>query len=89
MVPGAPGDVLVQVVIAGGQNVQARAGLVRDDDGMGIGKLLTKPRVHHRRIEGPAPGVHGVPAWTRPRASYGCGEHQVFSCSEGHTGIWC
>ena len=43
VVPRAARDVLVQVVVAGGEDVEARALLVGDDDRVRVGELLAEP----------------------------------------------
>ena len=71
VMPGTAGDVLIQVVIAGGDNVEAGAGLVGNDDSVGVGELLAEPGVHHGRVQGPAPGVHIIPPRARPGTGHG------------------
>src|ERR1035438_3523681 len=87
MMPGAARHVLVKVVIAGGEDVESCARLIGNDDGVGISKLLTIPRVHHGRVQGAAPHVHGVPARPRPGAGDSRRENKVFSCGECHGSI--
>ncbi len=84
MMPGAARDVLVEVIIAGRENVETRAGLIGDHDGVCIGELFAIPRVHHGGVEGTSPHVHIVPARARPGAGDGCRKHEVFGSGECH-----
>ena len=51
VVPRAARHVLVEVVVAGGEDVEPGAQLVGDDDGVRVGELLAIPRVHHGGVE--------------------------------------
>ena len=82
VVPRAAGEVLVQVVVAVGEDVEARALLVGDHGGVRVEELLAEADVEQRRVEGPAPQAAVVPARPRPRSGDGRREHQVLGGGE-------
>ena len=55
VVPGTARHVLVQVIIAGREDVETGTHLIGNNDRVRIGELLAKPRVHHGGVEGAAP----------------------------------
>ncbi len=55
VVPRAPGQVLVHVQVAMGEDVQAGALLVADQHGHGVLKFLAEAHVQHARIEAGVP----------------------------------
>ena len=52
VMPGPSGDVLVEVVVARRENVEACALEIRDDHRVRIREALAEPRVHHGGVEG-------------------------------------
>ena len=82
VVPRATGDVLVEVVVTGRQDVEPGALLVGDDHRVRIGELLAEPGIHHRGVERATPHVGRVPARPGPRARHRRRKHEVFRCGE-------
>jgi len=64
--PRPTGEVLVKVVVAVGEDVEAGALLVGDDGRVRVEELLAEANVEQRRIERPTPQALVVPAWPRP-----------------------
>ena len=86
VVPRAAGEVLVEVVIAIGEDVESGAFLIGDHRRVRIEELLAEVDVEEGRVERPAPQAAGVPARPRPRAGDGRGEHQVLGGREHRGG---
>ena len=82
VVPRTAGEVLVEVVVAIGEDVEPGALLVGDDGGLRVEELFAEPDIEQRRVERPAPQAAVVPARSRPRAGDGRGEHQVLGSCE-------
>ena len=82
VVPRAAGEVLVEVVVAVGQDVEPGALLVGDHGRVRVEELLAEADVEQRGVERPAPQAAVVPARPRPRAGDGRGEHQVLGGRE-------
>ena len=82
VVPRAAGEVLVEVVVAVGEDVEPGALLVGDHGGVRVEELLAEADVEQRRVERPAPQAAVVPARPRPRAGDGRREHQVLGGRE-------
>ena len=59
MVPRAAGEVLVEVVVAVGQDVEPGALLVGDHRRVRVEELLAEADVEKRRVERPAPQAAG------------------------------
>ena len=82
VVPRAAGEVLVEVVVAVGEDVEPRALLLGDHGRVCVEELLAETDVEQRRVERPAPQAAVIPARPRPRAGDGRREHQVLGGRE-------
>ena len=59
VVPRAPGEVLIEVVVAVRQDVESGALLVGDHGGVRVEELLAEADVEERRVERAAPQAAG------------------------------
>jgi hypothetical protein len=55
VVPRASGEILVEVVVAVGEDVEPRALLLGEHDGVRVEELLSETDVEQRRVERPTP----------------------------------
>ena len=82
VMPRAAGVVLVELVVAVGQDVEPGPLLFGQHDRVSVQELLAEADVEQRRVERPAPQADVVPARPRPRSGNGRREYQVLGRSQ-------
>jgi hypothetical protein len=77
VVPRAAGEVLVEVIVAVGEDVESGTLLVGDDGGVRVEELLAEADVEEGRVQRSAPQTLVVPARAGPRPGDGRRKHQI------------
>ena len=75
VVPRTACEVFVNVEVAVGNDIEARAFLVADQHCQGILKFLAEANVLHAGIQGATPHAYVKPAWAWKRSGGGAGEN--------------
>ena len=80
--PGAPGQVFVDVQIAVREDIQAGAFLVVDEDGHGVLEFFAEADIQHAGIEGAAPHADVKPARAGKGSCGGGGQKEIGGSGE-------